>query len=95
MQLKLHMITETVGGVLMVKFRDDNLTTFNIRITDEGRVVSVVHGHRTLHSWKRVTTNRAYRLPRDKLKRCKELACAAVAADALGVDEYPPQEIDL
>lgn len=86
------------GFEQLVSFRVNHGHPFNIRLSPNGRLVSVVHGNRTLHSRaQKGPGGRRFRLPSATVRRCHEIACAAVAFVALGrsVEDFPVQELDL
>lgn len=98
MKLKLDRVGWTVDGTRLVSFRDVNLTSFNIRISDKGRLLSVGWGHRTLHSRKqRGKGGHRYRLPAAKARRAKEIAQMVEAFLAFDgeIERFPVQEFDL
>ena len=81
-----------------MQFREvTTLTALNVRISLHGRMISVSHGHRTLHSREqRRKGGRRFRLPSAKVKQLTDLALTAAAYVALtgSTSGYPEQDID-
>lgn len=99
MRLRLDRIGWCAGkDAQLISFRDECGTTFNIRISSRGRLISVGHGHRTLHSrGQRGPGGRTFRLPSAKAKQAHGMALAAAASKAFGcrIEDFPVQEFDL
>lgn len=87
-------LSQTIDGTTLVRLSCPVGDLVTIRITDAGRIITVGKGNRQLH-------NRQHKggpkLSSAKLRRCREIACAIVAMQALGHDlsKFPPQELKL
>jgi hypothetical protein len=86
------------GSERLVSFRGDHGNSFNVRLSPNGRLISITYGMRTLHSREqRGGGGRRFRLPSGKVKQARDAAFKAIAFRALGnpIARFPPQEFDL
>jgi hypothetical protein len=85
------------GREMLVSFRGDHGNAFNIRLSPNGRLISIVYGSRTLHSREqRGAGGRRFRLPSAKVKQARDIAYKAAAFVALGnsIARHPDIEFD-